>query len=115
MSRFVAHAGRLDVLFNNAGSPVRRTRVEDCPAELWQEVFAVNVHSAFYVTRQAIPALRASGHGSVINNLTLSVQTGGARSTKAAGSGLLSASCSPRTDPRGFLLYNPAEECRYSP
>src|SRR5207302_4348918 len=27
--------------------------------------------------RQSIPYLRASGHGSIINNLTLSVQTGG--------------------------------------
>src|SRR5262249_37332569 len=45
---------------------------------LWRRVFAVNIDSAFYVTRQAIPHLRKSGHGSIINNLSLSVQTGGA-------------------------------------
>jgi 3-oxoacyl-[acyl-carrier protein] reductase len=77
VDRFVEHAGRLDILFNSAGSPVARTRVEDCPTALWLEAFAVNVHSAFYVTRRAVPSLRASGRGSVINNLTLSVQTGG--------------------------------------
>jgi 3-oxoacyl-[acyl-carrier protein] reductase len=78
VDQFIAHAGRLDILFNNAGSPVQRTRIEDCPAALWLEVFALNVHSAFYVSRRAISALRASGRGSIINNLTLSVQTGGA-------------------------------------
>src|SRR6185437_11658756 len=31
-----------------------------------------------FVTRRAIPYLRRSGHGSIINNLSLSVQTGGA-------------------------------------
>jgi len=75
---FVQHAGRLDVLVNNAGSPLRRARIEDCPLELWQQVLAVNLTSAFLVTQRAVPHLRASGNGSVINNLTLSVQTGGA-------------------------------------
>src|SRR5205085_63391 len=45
---------------------------------LWRRVFDVNVTSAFFVTRQAVPALRAGGRGSIINNLSLSVQTGGA-------------------------------------
>lgn len=73
----VAEYGRLDILVNNAGSPVQMCRIEDCPTELWKRVFDVNVHSAFVVTRTAIPHLRLSGHGSIINNLSLSVQTGG--------------------------------------
>jgi 3-oxoacyl-[acyl-carrier protein] reductase len=78
VDRLVAATGRLDILVNNAGSPVRRSRIEDCSTELWREIFDVNVTSAFWVTRQAIPHLRASGNGSIINNLTLSIQTGGA-------------------------------------
>jgi 3-oxoacyl-[acyl-carrier protein] reductase len=78
VDRLIAEAGRLDILVNNAGSPVQRTRIEDCPTALWRQVFDVNVTSAFFVTRRAIPHLRASGQGSIINNLTLSVQTGGA-------------------------------------
>jgi 3-oxoacyl-[acyl-carrier protein] reductase len=77
----VNHAGRLDVVVNNAGSPVALTRLEDCSSELWRRAFDVNVHSAFYVTRQAIPYLRVAGRGSIVNNLTLSVQTGGAAGT----------------------------------
>jgi 3-oxoacyl-[acyl-carrier protein] reductase len=75
---FLARASRLDILVNNAGSPIRFTRIEDCPTTLWREVFDVNMTSAFLVTRRAIPHLRASGHGSIVNNLSLSVQTGGA-------------------------------------
>lgn len=78
VDRLVAEAGRIDILVNNAGSPVQRSRIEDCPTDLWRKVFDVNVTAAFLVTRQAIPQLRASGRGSIINNLTLSIQTGGA-------------------------------------
>ena len=73
----VQAAGRLDILFNNAGSPLRMTPIADCPLELWRQVFDVNLTSAFLVTRRAIPHLRQSGHGAIINNLSLSVQTGG--------------------------------------
>lgn len=78
VDEFVANAGRLDVLFNNAGDPLTRSSIEQCPTDLWMQAFQVNVHSAFLITRRAIPHLRnASGHGSIINNLSLSVQTGG--------------------------------------
>jgi 3-oxoacyl-[acyl-carrier protein] reductase len=71
-------AGRLDILVNNAGSPVRRARIEECPLDLWQQVLAVNLSSVFLVTQRAIPHLRKTGNGAIVNNLSLAIQTGGA-------------------------------------
>lgn len=76
--QFVERAGRLDILVNNAGSPVERSKIEDCSLELWQTILATNLTGTFLVTQAAIPHLKASGHGAIVNNLSLSVQTGGA-------------------------------------
>lgn len=76
VDHLVSATKRLDILVNNAGSPLARSRIEDCPTDLWRRAIDVNLTSAFFVTRRAIPHLRASGNGSIINNLTLSVQTG---------------------------------------
>ncbi|HEV3021278.1 MAG TPA: SDR family NAD(P)-dependent oxidoreductase [Pirellulales bacterium] len=74
----VAAAGRLDILVNNTGSPLARSSIEECPTELWRRVFDVNVTCAFFICRRAIRHLRACGHGSIVNILSLSAQTGGA-------------------------------------
>lgn len=78
VDRLVTETGRLDILFNNAGTPVERTPLESCSLELWSEILTVNLTSAFIVTQRAISHLKASGNGAIINNLSLSVQTGGA-------------------------------------
>ncbi len=78
VDQFVSHVGRLDILVNNAGSPLARVSLSECSLELWQQVLATNLTSAFLVTQAAIPHLQTSGNGAIVNNLSLSVQTGGA-------------------------------------
>jgi 3-oxoacyl-[acyl-carrier protein] reductase len=83
VDQLVARAGQLQILVNNAGDPLQRSKIEDCPLELWQRAFAVNVTSAFLVTRRAIPHLKIGGNGSIINMVSLSTQTGGANGAGA--------------------------------
>ena len=61
-----ARFGHLDVLVNNAGI-VRVAAVVDESDDGWNTTMAVNATGAFYGMRAAIPALRRSGGGSIIN------------------------------------------------
>ena len=58
--------GGLDVLVNSAGVQRYGTVVETSE-ELWAEVFAVNVTSAFLMSRSAIPLMRERGGGAIVN------------------------------------------------
>jgi NAD(P)-dependent dehydrogenase (short-subunit alcohol dehydrogenase family) len=60
--------GGLDVLVNNAGTTrfIDHADLEAVTAEVWDEIFAVNVRGPFQVIRAAAPLLRHSG-GSVVN------------------------------------------------
>ncbi|KQP07023.1 3-hydroxybutyrate dehydrogenase [Methylobacterium sp. Leaf93] len=58
--------GSVDVLVNNAGvqfvSPI-----EDFPPEKWEQIIALNLSSAFYTMRYAIPGMKARKWGRIIN------------------------------------------------
>lgn len=61
--------GRLDVLVNNAAgkSPDFFSDLEGLPVEDWTAVLEVNLTGPFLCTKAAMPLLRASGHGSIVN------------------------------------------------
>ena len=61
----------LDILVNNAGI-VRRFTIEETTEEIWDEIMAVNAKGVFLGTKQAIPAMRQSGGGSIINISSIS-------------------------------------------
>jgi NAD(P)-dependent dehydrogenase (short-subunit alcohol dehydrogenase family) len=58
--------GGLDVLVNNAANDQRHA-IEDVTPELWDRLMAVNLRHQFFVTQAALPALKKSGAGSILN------------------------------------------------
>jgi NAD(P)-dependent dehydrogenase (short-subunit alcohol dehydrogenase family) len=63
--RIRAEWGGLDCLVNNAGIAGPTAPIEEIDASVWQKVFAINVMSAVFCTRLAVPLLKEKG-GTII-------------------------------------------------
>ncbi|MCX4090813.1 SDR family NAD(P)-dependent oxidoreductase [Nocardia sp. alder85J] len=72
----VASFGRLDVLFNNAGLSGQRGPLAEIDEDSFDTVLAVNLKGAFLGMKYGIPAMLASGGGSVINTASASALVG---------------------------------------
>jgi 2-keto-3-deoxy-L-fuconate dehydrogenase len=71
----VERLGRLDILVNNAGIGAVGT-VEDNPDEEWHRVLDVNVVGVARVSRAALPHLRRSEHGVIVNTCSITAHAG---------------------------------------
>lgn len=66
VQQLLADHNRLDILVNNAGI-YARTPIESISEAEWSKMIDVNVKGVFLGAQAAIPAMRKSGGGSIIN------------------------------------------------
>ncbi|ADI26827.1 SDR family NAD(P)-dependent oxidoreductase [Geobacillus sp. C56-T3] len=63
--------GGLHILFNNAGIGHSEVRSTDLSEEEWDRVIDVNLKGVFLGIKYAVPALKASGGGAIVNTASL--------------------------------------------
>jgi NAD(P)-dependent dehydrogenase (short-subunit alcohol dehydrogenase family) len=84
-SRIENDLGRLDILDNNAGlvgpSMAKDVGLLDFDVSVWDEAFAINSRGTMLVSRYAIPLIRKTGGGSIINIVAGAATWGDVRST----------------------------------
>ena len=58
--------GRLDGVIFNAAKLGKMLTIEDYEEESWKEIFDVNLHSAFIISKAILPALKTASNGRII-------------------------------------------------
>ena len=81
----VSEFGGIDVVINSAGGYKRLASVEDMPVEEWDRTIALNLRGTFLVCRAAIPHLKQSPAGRIINVSSISGRTVHVASSPAYG------------------------------
>mgnify|MGYP003393441486 CR=1 FL=1 len=67
VERTVKELGAIRVLVCGAAARDPNHTVESCPPEIWNQVFAVNVGSAFLMSKWVIPIMAKAGGGSIVH------------------------------------------------
>jgi NAD(P)-dependent dehydrogenase (short-subunit alcohol dehydrogenase family) len=70
--------GRLDVLFNNAGSLMQKRAIEATPLEAFDAAVATLLRGVFLGIKHAVPAMKMQGSGSIINCASVAASRAGA-------------------------------------
>ena len=78
ISRVVKEDGRIDILFNNAGTVKSYAGLAEISVEDWNSVIAVNQTGPFYGMRTVIPHMKRTGGGSIVNTSSIWGKVGAA-------------------------------------
>lgn len=70
--------GRIDILFNNAGTMDVKGTILDIDEEAWDYSMASNLKSVYLVSRAVVPSMIKGGGGVIVNNASISALIGNA-------------------------------------
>ena len=73
----LAGFGRIDVLVDNAGGLVQRTKIEDYSEDFLHQVLDLNVIQVAMFMHEVVPAMRKQGGGNIINVSSIAARHGG--------------------------------------
>jgi NAD(P)-dependent dehydrogenase (short-subunit alcohol dehydrogenase family) len=100
--------GRIDGLFNNAGTEGRIASIEDYDEAEFDRIIAVNLRSMFLGLRHVIPVMLAQGGGAVVNTGSIASERGlaGACAYNATKHGVVGLTRTAAADvgPRGVRV-----------
>ena len=72
-----ARLGGLDVLINNAGSPLGRVPIANASDAFYDQVMDLNFRAVFVACRAAVGIMRRRGGGSIVNTTSVAARHGG--------------------------------------
>ncbi len=76
--RTTEELGAVDILVNNAGSLIERLKILELTEERWDEVFNLNVKSAFFLAQAVAASMMERKMGAIINVSSIAGRNGGA-------------------------------------
>lgn len=107
VDRTVQTFGRIDILVNNAGGATHAPLAK-MPFETWQKDVSLNLHAAFLCSQAALPHLKESGHGAIVNISSLAGVHGtlgvGAYSSAKSGLQMYTRVASAEWGPHGVRV-----------
>ena len=100
---------RIDILINNAGSLIRRTRVLEFTEDLWNQVLTLNLSSAFFLAKAVLPGMVERKSGAIVNISSVAARNGGglgalAYSTAKAGLSTATKGLAKEFAPHGIRI-----------
>ena len=76
VSETIDQFGKLDILINNAAEQHPQSSIEQITEEQLETTFRTNIFSMFFLTAAALPHLKSSPHGAIVNTTSVTAYRG---------------------------------------